>query len=55
MAAVKIATNLPKSKPLTKEVLEQIAAEGRAWREAFAPIKAAMEAVTPEDLRIRVK
>lgn len=52
---VKIAQNLPPSRPLTEADLERIAEEGRRWREAFAPIREAMERVTPEDGRIRVR
>jgi hypothetical protein len=52
---VAVATDLPKTVPLTAAAIQEIAAEAREWREAFAPVKTAMESITPEDLKIRVR
>ena len=49
------ATDLPATEPFTVETIREIAAEAREWREAFARVKAAMESVSPEDLKIRVR
>jgi hypothetical protein len=52
---VTVATDLPKTTPLTPAAIQEIATEAREWREAFAPVKTAMECITPEDLKIRVR
>jgi hypothetical protein len=52
---VVVATDLPKTAPLTAAAIKEIAAEANEWREAFARVKTAMESITPEDLKIRVR
>ena len=41
---VATAIDLPKTAPLTAATIKEITTEAREWREAFAPVKTAMEA-----------
>jgi hypothetical protein len=52
---IKLVQDVPEPPAFTEDVRRRLAAEADQWHEAFSPKVAAIEAVTPEDLRVRVR
>lgn len=51
---MKLATKLPKPRPLTEEDLQRIDEEATRWREAVRRGTEGLERLTGEDLAIRI-
>ena len=47
--------DLPPPPKLTDEMLDQVAEESAEWRKDFAKVKQAMENITPEMMRAKIK
>jgi hypothetical protein len=52
---VKLVQDVPPPPPITPEVRARLVEEAKLWRAEFAERIAAVEAITSDDLKIRVR
>ena len=52
---VKLVQDVPEPPTITPEVRDRLVQEAKAWRAEFAARIAAVEAITSEDLKIRIR